>query len=226
VWILNWVLHALVTQPLRVFDANVFYPTPLAGARQEILFATDLLGAPGALLGNPVLAHQTALLLCLVLTFWAAAYVVARWTGSLTGALVAGILLAVSPFHQVQLSHLQSLGTAYLPLVVLGLERFGATGRPRSAALVAAALTLQILSGQYLGYMAMVTAAVGGLVCVVAGRPDERPLRRLARDVVWLGGAAAAAALITLPFAPRTSVSPRPATSRTTGWQSRATFGS
>ena len=201
VWILNWVLHALVTQPLHVFDANIFYPTPLAGARQEILFATDILGAPGALLGNPVLAHQTALLLCLVLTFWAAAYVVARWTGSLVGGIVAGILLTVSPFHQGQIFHLQSLGTAYLPLVVLGIERFGATGRPRWAALVGIALAMQTLSGQYLGYMAMVVAAVAGVVCVVAGRPDERPLRRLGRDVLWLAGAAAFAGLMTLPFA-------------------------
>ena len=200
VWILNWVLHALVTQPLHVFDANIFYPTPLAGARQEILIATNLLGAPGAVLGGPVLAHQTALLLCLVSTFWAAAYVVARWTGSLAGALVAGVLLVVSPFHQGQIIHLQSLGTAYLPLLVFGIERFGATGRPRWAALAGGALALQILSGQYLGYMAMVTATVGGLVCVLAGRADERPVRRLARDVLWLGGAATAAAVVILPF--------------------------
>jgi hypothetical protein len=201
VWILNWVLHALVTQPLHLFDANIFYPTPLAGARQEILFGADLLGIPGALLVGPVFAHQTALLLCLILTFWAAAYVVARWTGSLVGGLVAGILLTVSPFHQGQLYHLQSLGTMYLPLIVFGLERFGATGRPRWAALVGMALAMQIVTGQYLGCMAVVTAAAGGAVSVVAGRADDRPFRRMGRDALWLGGAAAAATLVTLPFA-------------------------
>jgi hypothetical protein len=154
VWIVNWMLRALVTQPLHLFDSNTFYPTPLATARQEHLFATDLLGGPGALLVGPVFAHQTALLLCIVFNAWAAAYVVARWSGSRVGALVAGVLFAASPFHQGQMIHLQSLGTCYLPLLVLGVERFGATGALGWAALVAAALALQVLSGQYLGYMA------------------------------------------------------------------------
>src|SRR5690349_19161222 len=94
VWIVNWMLHALATQPLQPFDANIFYPAPFASGYTEHLFAVDLLGAPGKLIGGPVLAHQTALLLCIVLNAWAAAYVVARWTGSPVGGLVAGILFA------------------------------------------------------------------------------------------------------------------------------------
>ena len=59
VWVVNWVLHALVTQPLHLFEANVFYPAPHALARSEHIVATALLGG-----------------------------------------LVAGLLFAVSPFHQ------------------------------------------------------------------------------------------------------------------------------
>jgi hypothetical protein len=200
VWIVNWILHALITQPLHPWDANIFYPTPLAGARQEHLFATDLLGAPGALLVGPVFAHQSALLLCIILNFWGAAYVVARWTGSLVGGLVAGVLFAVSVFHQLQIFHLQSLGTCYFPLIVLALERFGAEGKPKWAGLVAVALALQVMSGQYLGYMAMVVAVVVGLVALLAGRPAERPLVRLLHDAGWLAVAALASVILTLPF--------------------------
>ncbi len=200
VWIVNWMLRALVTQPLHLFDSNTFYPTRLASARQEHLFATDLLGAPGALLVGPVFAHQTALLLCIVFNAWAAAYVVARWSGSRVGGLVAGVLFAVSPFHQLQMFHLQSLGTCYLPLLVFGLERFGATGALGWAALVAAALALQVLSGQYLGYMAMGVAAVVGFIALLARRSAERPLVRLARDAGWLAVAALGSFILTLPF--------------------------
>ena len=100
VWVVNWVLHALVTQPLHLFEANVFYPAPHALARSEHIVATALLGVPGRLLAGPVAAHQSALLLCIALNVWATAYLVTRWTGSLLGGLVAGLLFAVSPFHQ------------------------------------------------------------------------------------------------------------------------------
>ena len=83
------------------------------------------------LTGGGVRAHQSALLLCIALNVWATAYLVTRWTGSLLGGLVAGLLFAVSPFHQGGLFHLQRLGTFYYPLILLGLERFGATGVPR-----------------------------------------------------------------------------------------------
>ena len=199
-WVVNWMLHALVTQPLHPFDANIFYPAPLASAYTEHLFATDLLGAPGRLIGGPVMAHQTALLLCLVLTAWTTAYVVTRWSGSIVGGLVAATLFAASPFHQGQMYHLQSLGTAYLPLVVLGLERFNATGRPTWAGVAGVAVVLQVLSGQYLGYFAMVTASICGVCCLVAGRAGAPPWRGRLRDAAWLAAAGIGAGLLALPF--------------------------
>ena len=200
VWILNRVLRVLITHPFQLFEANIFYPTPLAGALQELLFATDLLGIPGALVGGPIFAHQTALLLCLVTTAWSTAYVVARWTGSVLGGLVAGVLFAGSPFHQYQLYHLQSLGTAYFALLLLGLERLGATGHARWAALAAGAMVLQTLSGQYLGYIALVALIAAGIVALVAGRPAPSPARRIARDVALLAGAGVLGAVLLLPF--------------------------
>jgi len=201
VWVVNWVLHALVTQPLHLFEANIFYPAPHALARSEHIVATALLGAPGRLLAGPVAAHQSALLLCIALNVWATAYLVTRWTGSLLGGLVAGLLFAVSPFHQGGLFHLQRLGTFYYPLILLGLERFGATGGGAWVALAAVAFVMQLLSGQYLAYFALGVWGIGGTLALAARWSTARPLRRVGRDAAWLGGATAAAALAVLPFA-------------------------
>jgi len=199
-WVVNWDLHALVTQPLHLFDANIFYPAPLPLARSEHLFGIALLALPGRLLGGPVVAHQSALLLCSVLNVWGTAYAVTRWTGSLGGGLVAGLLLAVSPFHQHNPAHIQSVATGYLPLLLLALEGYVATGAPRWAAAGAAGLLLQMLSGQYLAYYALVVWLVGGAVLVLVGRPAARPLPRLARDVGVLAAASTAATLMVVPF--------------------------
>jgi hypothetical protein len=199
VWIVGWVLHALVTQPLHLFEANIFYPAPLSLARCEHMFATSLLGIPGALLDGPVLAHQGALLLTFVLMVWTTAYVVSRWTGSLLGGLAAGVLLGLDPIHILTL--LKILGVAYFPLIFFTLERFGVTGAPRWAMLAAAALVLEMLSGQYLAFFALVVWAITVAVVVLAGRPNEHPIRRMARDGAILAGATAVAALLVLPFA-------------------------
>jgi hypothetical protein len=200
VWIVSWNLHALVTQPFHLFDANIFYPTPRSLARSEHLFATSVLGAPGMLFGGPVVAHQTALLLTCVLTVWATAYVITRWSGSLVGGLTAGVLFALCPFRQNQLYHLQSLGTAYFPLMLFGLGEFAATGAWRWAVFGSTALALEVLSGQYLAFFALVAWFFAGVVAVIVGRATNRPLRRMARDASRLAGTTAVAILATLPF--------------------------
>src|SRR6185295_401616 len=200
VWIVNWVLHAVSVHPLRLFDANIFYPAELSLARAEHLFATALLGAPGAAVGSPVLAHQTAVLLCGIANVWDTGVVIMRWTGSLVGSVVAGVLFAVSPVHQHENAHLQSLGTHYFPVLLLGLERFAATGHVRWAALAAGALALQALSGQYLGYLAVITWVVSGTLALLVGRATERPLQRLVRDGASLAVVSATAAAVVLLF--------------------------
>ena len=199
VWIVAWVLHSLVTQPLHLFEANIFYPAPLSLGRCEHMFATALLGIPGALLDGPVLAHQGALLLTFVLMVWATAYVITRWTGSLLGGFAAGMLLGLDPVHNLTL--LKLLGVAYFPLIFFTLERFGVTGAPRWAILAAGVFVLEMLSGQYLAFFALVVWAITVAVVVLAGRPDDHPLRRMARDSAILAGATAVAALLVLPFA-------------------------
>ncbi len=202
VWIVSWALHAMVAQPTHPFDANIYHPEPLSLARSENLFAIALLGAPGSAIAGPVAAHQSALLLGIALGVWTTAWVVARWSGSLLGGLVAGLLCVVTPVHQRSLFHIQTVVTAWLPLVVFGLERFGATGLVRWALLAAAALVLQVLSGQYVGYYAMAAWLVIGSAVLLWGRAGRGPSwRTLGRDTAWLGVAGAIAGLLLLPVA-------------------------
>jgi hypothetical protein len=200
VWIVGWVLHALVTQPLHLFEANIFYPAPMSLARCEHMVATALLGIPGMLLDGPVLAHQTALLLCLALTVWSTAYLVTRWSGSLAGGLAAGVLFVLCPTYRGKVVLLKLLGAAYFPLILLGLERFAASGTLRWLAVAGAALVLEMLSGVYLGYFALVLWAVAGAIALIGGRRTDRPLRRLIHDGARLAMVSAAAALVVLPF--------------------------
>lgn len=57
IWNLAWNTHALTTDPLSVFDANIYHPHPNTLAFSENLIGSTLIAAPVHwITGNPLLA--------------------------------------------------------------------------------------------------------------------------------------------------------------------------
>jgi hypothetical protein len=107
-WILSWDLHQIVEEPLRLFDANIFFPERGTLAYSENLLTAALLVAPIRVFSdNPILLVNAALLLALTLS-GVATFALAREFGcSTAGAGLAGLLFAFAPFRWAHLSHLQ-----------------------------------------------------------------------------------------------------------------------
>ncbi|HXV98910.1 MAG TPA: hypothetical protein VEC93_10860, partial [Anaerolineae bacterium] len=63
-WILAWNSHALLTDPLNLFNANIFYPLPNTLAYSEHLFSSALLALPLQLISaEPIAAYNISLLI-------------------------------------------------------------------------------------------------------------------------------------------------------------------
>src|SRR5258706_1445870 len=45
-WIQNWVIHSLFTNPLRLFEANIYYPFHNTLAYSDLFLPTSLLALP------------------------------------------------------------------------------------------------------------------------------------------------------------------------------------
>src|SRR5499433_1470481 len=89
-WIMAWVSHQVVTNPLHLFDANIFYPERYTLAYSDPLFVQSMLGAPLLWAGaSPVLVHNLVLIAGFALTGWATCLVMKRWTGSWLAAIVS-----------------------------------------------------------------------------------------------------------------------------------------
>jgi hypothetical protein len=199
-WALAWDSHALVTDPLGLFHANVFHPAPWSLACSEHMLGNAPLFAPVYLAsGNPVLAHQATLLLTFVLSGLAMAVWALYWTGDRAAAAAAGFLYAFAPFRFWQLGNVHVISIQYLPLVMLGIDAtLDRRGGRAAAAVLAVAVVLSSLCSYYVGYAAFVLAgaylAVGLLV---RGRAHR------GRALV-AGGALAAAAVVvaalTVPY--------------------------
>lgn len=195
VWALAWVAHQTVADPAHLFDANIFYPERRTLAYSEHLLPQAAMVAPLLWAGaSPVLAHNVALLLGLVLTGWAMSWVVARWTGSLAAGILAGALAAFNAHSLTRLSHLQAQHVEFLPLALLALDRLLADPRLRHALQTAVWFALQAMASGYFLVFAAVTLIAGAAV-----RPREWLGPHGRRVLGYAAVAAVAAGVLLLP---------------------------
>ncbi len=171
IWTLAWVSRALVTDPLHLFDANVFYPARATLASTEHMLGNVPFFAPVYLASeNPILAHQVALVASFAIAGFAMAAYVQYWTRDRAAALAAAVLFAFAPYRFWQLGNLHVISIGYLPMVLLGVDAIlDRRGGWRGGGCLIAALLLSALCSYYVGYAAFALAGIY-LVLGVAGR--------------------------------------------------------
>lgn len=211
VWILAWDGHALLSDPLRLFDANIFHPFTRTLAYSEVNLSQALLALPATLIsGNPVLGYNLALLLTFVLSGWGMYLLARRLTGSPWAGLGAGIVFAFNAYKLSNLAQIQLLSLHWLPFALLFLDRLlrpAPSAPPRSlrASLgdtwgdtlaVAVFLVLQALASFY---YALFAALAVGLFIACRFAADRHLITRA--NLARLGLAGGLAVAVVLPFA-------------------------
>lgn len=193
-WILAWDAHALLTDPLQLFNANIFHPHARTLAFSENLLGTAVLVAPINWAGGPVLAYNVALLLSFVLTGVGTTLWVRHLSGSTGAGLVAGVIWTFGPAKLDQLAHLQMLTGQWVPFALWAMTLYLETGRRRHALLCAGLVGFQFLTSLQVGLLgAPFLVLYGVLLYVHLSRPaGVLPTRRLVKDLLLAGGFLAA----------------------------------
>lgn len=168
-WIMAWVAHQVVVNPLHLFDANIFFPEPYTLAYSDHLFVQSIMGAPLLWAGSsPVLVHNLVLLAGFALTGWTTCLVLKRWTGSWLAGIVSGTLVAFNAFSLTRLPQIQDLHLEFFPLALFALDRLLAAPRTRHALALAGWFVLQALTGTYVMVFTMVS-----LLAATLARPKD-----------------------------------------------------
>lgn len=197
-WIVSWNLHRLPTNPLDLYDANIFFPEENALAYSENLVTGALLAAPVALFDDdPVLSFNIVLVGAFVLTGVATFVLALDVTGNRLASILAGLLFAFAPYRFAHIPHLQLQLAFGIPLGLFFVRRL-AMGVTPVLAVVGFASTAALTFGSSV-YYAVFVATVAPLVALVELYHQDWPERRVA--VMRLSLAAAAAILLTLPLA-------------------------
>ena len=125
-WAIGWERHALLHRSLRACPtATCSIPCATRSGWTSRCWARPCSCCPLALFtDDAVLLYNVARLLTFVLSALTA-YLLARELGAAEGpSLLAGAAFAFSPVRVDQIAHLSTLGTQWLPLVVLFAVRF------------------------------------------------------------------------------------------------------
>lgn len=200
IWNVAWVARMLAVDPSHVFDANIFYPHRWTLAYSENNLGAGLLAVPAYWIthGNPYAAHNSAVLMGLMLAAVGMYYLVRYLTADRRAAALSAVCFAFCPYVFAHTAQVQLLMVGGLPFSMLAFHRM--TDRPtiaRGAVLGATMATQAIFCGYYGVFVLLL---VGSAVLVVATM-RRRWTDRLYWSAVGVA-AVVAVALIAGPFLP------------------------
>jgi hypothetical protein len=171
IWNISWVARTVVSAPHRLYDANIFYPHKTTLAYSENNFGAGVMVAPVYWASrDPILTHNTAVLLSFVLSFVGTYALVRYLTGSPAAAVVPAILFAFCPYVFSRLAGIQLLFTAGFPLCLLALHRYVERPGMRQGTWLAAALAATALTCGYYGIYGGLIVALGVLFYATSRR--------------------------------------------------------
>jgi hypothetical protein len=196
IWVVAWVAHALTTDTLNVYDANIFAPHRYTLAFSEANLGAGAIGAPVWLLTrNPYTTHNVVFLVTFVIAAAGAYYLTRYLSGSRYAAAIAGILFGFCPFIFARTAHVQLLFIGMLPFCLLAFHRLVDKQTVARSVALGVLLWATALSCAYYGIFASLMVGLGTLVYAVS-----RGLWRSRAYWTAIGLAAFTSVGLTLPF--------------------------
>jgi len=190
-WQIAWVGHAMLHDPLHLFNSNTFYPHPLS-----LAFSDSLLGyGPTAFFGSGTVATLVRYNL-LFLWAWSlcffGAYLLARELGcKRLGGAAAGLAFAYAPYRVTEAGHLHVISSGGLALGLFLLLRGYRRGSRKLVLTGWLVSAWQISLGFTLGLQYAYLLAVLALLALVYWRRGQ-----LTPGPTWTAASAARGALI------------------------------
>jgi len=195
--VLAWDADRLLHGLQGLWDLPILYPRHWTLAYSEHMLGVAIFTAPIQwMFGNAVLTYNVAYIGSYVLAGFGMFLLTRALWGRADAAVLAGLAYALTPYRLAQSDHLQVLMNGWMPIGLLGLHRYFASGSRCWLLVFAAAYLLTGLSNAYYLYFFLLP------IVVVAGvellRP-RLPRRRILADLS-IAGAGIAAALAPVMF--------------------------
>jgi hypothetical protein len=160
----------LFTDPLHVFEANIFHPLRHTLAYSESLLSAGVLVAPlNAVTGNPILGYNLYFLATYALSAFGAFLLVHKITGDPRAGLVAGWMFGLTDERWWYGGRLPALSVHWVPFVLLAWIRMLEKPAPARAVVLGLALLANGHASAYYALMVPVLLAPWALTLALVG---------------------------------------------------------
>ncbi len=200
IWRLAWIAHQLITDPVHLFDANIFYPQPKTLTYSDAMLLIGLAGAPAMWAEIPIVVVYNLLVLASFVTAGVAMYIATRsFTGSRVAAIFAGVVFAFQSYRFGHYPQIELLWTCWIPLALLALHRSIENPTWRNGAVLGSMVSLQALSSLYY-FVFLITFLPVIAFCLTVGRKDVARLKLTIPGLTSIAVAAAIVGFYSLPY--------------------------
>jgi hypothetical protein len=184
-----WFKHALLDlHRSPFFNPEMFYPFGYNVALSETTLSNTIPALPLTVLLGEVAAYNLIVLASFILSGLGMYLLVVHLTGSRVAGVLSGTIFAFCPYRMAHLGagHLPLMGTQWLPLLLLYLDRMVVRQQWTDAAMAGLFFSLAALSAWYYAYM---FALAGAAYVLLRGRPWRQHLwqRGFAQRVLVFG---------------------------------------
>ena len=180
-WTLAWDAYAFLHQPLRIFDANIYYPFTNTLAFSENLIGSAFFAAPIIwLTGNLVLGMNLTALITCVLCGVGGYLLARRWHLSPPAAFLCGLVFEFAPPRFIKLGQLHLTAIQWIPFTLAFLHSYLEHGKRRDLLLALACFTLQVLSSGHGALFLVLAIGVMLVLRIAFGQPIA--IRQWLRD--------------------------------------------
>lgn len=196
-WTVTWNNHKLLTDPLGIFDANIYYPNDNTLTYSEHFIGGSILALPVHLItdGNPVASFNFIMILCYILNAFAAYLLTFYLTKRQSAGIIAGLIFAFCSYRIFNFVHLQNMPVFYMPLLVLFFYKYLENKKIQYLIGIGAMLLIQSLTSWY--HMIFIFLLFGLLVLYHLAVSKELNWKDIRRFIVM----GVIVVLLILPFA-------------------------
>jgi len=195
--VLSWDADRFLHGLRGLWDPPFFFPHHWALAYSEHMLGVAIFTAPIEwLFGNAVFTYNVAYIGSYVLAGFGMFLLTRALWGRADAALLAGLAFALTPYRLAQTTHLQVLMNGWMPIGLLALHRYFASGSRRWLSAFVAAYLLTALSNGYYVYFYLLPIAV--VIAVELVQP-RLPRSRIFGDFA-IAGAAIGVALAPIAY--------------------------
>ncbi|MEK7551602.1 MAG: hypothetical protein AAB532_03300 [Patescibacteria group bacterium] len=120
VYVMNWIVNIIFTNPLSLFDGTIYYPFINPIAYSDIFITSSVLGIiPLLLIQEPVSIVNFTLISSIFMVGFFTFILSFYLTKNFWASLVSGLLIIFSPLFLDKKTHIQILSIQWVPLAIL-----------------------------------------------------------------------------------------------------------